>query len=346
MIRKPVVFVVGAGASSEVGLPTGAQLRMQLAKDVDIRFKHYSELASGSPDVVDAMRIVSGGNINPMREAGVRLSPVLKLQPSVDEALHFLSSDELAVRLGKLAVAHRILNAEGSSGVIGGEGRADLSAFDPPPDNWLFQFASLALAGLRRGEIDTAFDNVAIINFNYDRSLEQFLYLSLQRHGAADEEAARSAVAKLRILRPYGSLGPLPWQAQDGIWFGQRTDRHQIIVRAANNIRTFTEGFTDTSLGEEISGALRNAHLVVFLGFGYHRQNMELLSIGEQRDARNDPEPTVLATKQGIHDENNGAVGRLISESLLVHPERLRLLNMPAHELLASLWPTIMEIVG
>ena len=77
MFTKPVVLVVGAGASSELKLPLGSQLRNLIAGDVNLRFNHGRH-ESGSAELMDALRrIVSSDHLSAMTQAGRRLSPTM-----------------------------------------------------------------------------------------------------------------------------------------------------------------------------------------------------------------------------------------------------------------------------
>lgn len=52
---------------------------------------------------------------------------------------------------------------------------------------------------------------------------------------------------------------------------------------AAEKIKTFTEQVEDEALQRGIGDSIREADRIVFLGFGYHRQNIELLkSVGKK----------------------------------------------------------------
>jgi len=47
----------------------------------------------------------------------------------------------------------------------------------------------------------------------------------------------------------------------------------------ASNIRTFSEQFDDPKMMDQLQGAIKQADRIVFLGFSFQRQNMELMAI-------------------------------------------------------------------
>jgi hypothetical protein len=124
----------------------------------------------------------------------------------------------------------------------------------------------------------SAFDGLSIINFNYDRCLEHYLYSALQPAFAIEPNRAASIVNGLTILHPYGTVGPLSWQESDkaAVPFGIAAGRVQLL-EIARYIRTFTEQQTDSEDERTARGLIAEAEQIVFLGFGFHGQNMALI---------------------------------------------------------------------
>jgi hypothetical protein len=108
---------------------------------------------------------------------------------SVDEAIHSCSGNPELVQLGKSEIVRQIIRREASSAL-----KLDLITERPALENvrekWYPEFLSLALAGLRKDALKSALQNVTIVNFNYDRTLEQYLYWALQTTSVTAEEAA------------------------------------------------------------------------------------------------------------------------------------------------------------
>ena len=136
----------------------------------------------------------------------------------------------------------------------------------------------------------------------------------------------------------------MPWQDADkGIPFGGIQHKPAArIVQAAANIRTFTEQFSDEPLRREIQSAFAEAALVVFLGFGFHKQNMELLQM-PLADERYLP---VFATKQGIDEANDWRIRVRIASALRTNIQAVDLFDMAAQQMLTRLNPSIVELVG
>jgi hypothetical protein len=146
-------------------------------------------------------------------------------------------------------------------------------------------------------DAEQAFKNVTLINFNYDRVLEHFLYSALQRKYGLNSSTSARVISGLSVIRPYDRVGALPWQVNEDssveqvIPFGA-TPNNNDQISLAQNIKTFTEhGVSDSS----IVPILEKARVVVFLGFGFHLQNMQLLRV---RDSV--PWRRTFATVMGI----------------------------------------------
>jgi hypothetical protein len=123
------------------------------------------------------------------------------------------------------------------------------------------------------------YDNqLTIVTFNYDRSLEHFLFEAFrERFGASDEEAA-SFVTHLKILHVHGRLGSLPWQESGGFPYGDGNSLAR-VREAAAGIRIIHEADGKTEPFNLAREALRQARYVFFLGFGFHRLNVERLGL-------------------------------------------------------------------
>ncbi len=99
--------------------------------------------------------------------------------------------------------------------------------------------------------------------------------------------------------RPYGSLGPLEWQQRDGLVFGGLHGRND-LQPIADRILTYTEQREHGDVRVQISEALTEAELIIFIGFGFHQQNMMLLKPHNRETKRQ-----VFATAVGIHKDNH-----------------------------------------
>jgi len=142
---------------------------------------------------------------------------------------------------------------------------------------WYFKFANHLFDGITKSSLDSVFEKVSIISFNYDRCIERFLIEALMSLWKIDEDHAFNLVKTLRIVRPYGSLGALASKSHPhGVHFGEDVLKSKLFEIAAN-IRTYTEQISDQHQSAEIREAVVNAKTIVFLGFSFQRQNLAVL---------------------------------------------------------------------
>ncbi len=336
MFNKSVVFVIGAGASHEYNFPLGSSLKDKVAKKVRFRFDQgSSHLVGGDPDLLDHIRrhVTDTNRRNDYTRATNVLASAIPSYISIDEALHYVSGSPEAVEVGKIAIMLEILEAERNSAlaISRQNGRLDINGLD---DRWIAEMFSMAIAGLQREALDTAFDKVTFINFNYDRAIEHYLYWALQERTSASSDEARRIVEKLNFIRPYGSIGPLSWNTNDDRSFG--TTAYFDPFSRIGLMRTYTdkEQLHDASA---MTRALEDAKLIIFLGFGYHATNVDLLKTAPNKSAAE-----VLGTFFKIHEGNRGVIGNRIVGNLRIPAANVSLVNMSAAALLRDLRQSIL----
>jgi hypothetical protein len=329
MFTQPIAFVIGAGASAEYGMPTGAGLLKKIA--FAVRFDALGDPDRwGDPDLYRAMTTLFRDQMQAYETAGVDLAKYIASGvPSIDDALTWFSSRPEVVALGKLAIANEILKAEKSSSLYSEHSRL-------PPDadvtnTWIPHFLSMVMDGHKSENAETAFEKLSIINFNYDRTIEHFIYSVLQSKFGLTETRARQIVNGINMFRPYGTVGVLRWQGDNGLSFGARPDSTQLLA-ASRNILTFSEGITG-ELQSKIRSSLDKARLIIFLGFGFHNQNMERLRVLQSVDWRR-----AYATAFQISPENRQDISEFIKRTIgagyYIDP---LVLDWSAHKLLTDL---------
>jgi hypothetical protein len=331
LFNKPVVFVVGAGASHEYNLPLGGALKDAIARKVRFRFEHGSYLTGGDQELLDHIRrhVSDRDRQNVYTRAGDLLAKAIGSFISIDEALHYVGATPEAVEVGKVAIIQEILQAERDSSLSYDKNTGTL-VVDSVNGGWIGEVLSMAVAGIQRAELRTAFDRVTFINFNYDRAIEQYLYWALQQRASATADDAKQIVEKLNVIKPYRSVGPLSFNFNDERSYG--TSAYFDPFKRIKNMRTYTEQ-KPLHDAEALAKALAAANLIIFLGFGYHATNLDLLKVPP--DTHN--QATVLGTFVGIHHGNMDVITGRITTNLRVTRERIQLQNMTASTLLSEL---------
>jgi len=322
MFNRKTLFVLGAGSSYEFGLPVGSRLAEIIADRLDIRFELGAHQLSGDPEIVEALRIHVRGDINPHRHSAVQISEGVKLTHSIDAFLDIQQGNAPLILCGKLAIAQSIAKAEQESVLYSdprGEAPTGSKRFDRISTSWLIKFFRIVNSGIPKSDAHQIFENIAIINFNYDRCVEHFLVQAIGSVFVIPDVEGQQIANKLRILHPYGSIGALPWQsARNSVPFGGHPDpRPDALLEMAKQIRTYTERIEEqTELGA-IKAEVENAEVIIFLGFAFHRQNMELLKVPDPRKGH---PMRIYATAKGMSGADMAAVEAQIRQT--VSPSR------------------------
>jgi hypothetical protein len=314
MFTKKTVFVVGAGGSFEVGLPVGNTLKTRIAEKLDVRGTGSYE---GDQATVRAMAAAAketgsyGSAMNRLVDAAQAIRGAMPLAISIDNYLNTHSHDADVVMMGKLGITACILDAEAQS-TLREYDRAYNIDFSKVPDAWHNTFCKMVTENVHLGDLESIFDNVAIITFNYDRCIEHYLLAWLIRYMRLPYGDAAEICKRLRIFHPYGQVGQLPWQTStgSGVRFGETPTEYN-IRQISSQIRTFTERVEDEELLSKMRGLLSEAEQIVYLGFSFGKMNMDLLSINQEG-----PRKDILGTVFGISLPNRAEVDRRIRTSL------------------------------
>lgn len=302
MIRTKTVFILGAGAGTELQFPSGQELLDKVASGFDF-FRFGPE--PQTKDSVVLLRYLAklaerpGQTQDAIYAATERLRTAARLGRSIDTIIEQVGDEPLNALVGKIAVAHQICTAEAKSNLK----PTPRTEGDLPVgmgDFWLVEFARLLTGGVPRSRIDRAFDDFAIINFNYDRSVEHFLpWVLVTAYGMDLKDAQRLISQRLQIHHPYGAIGRLPWQIGDTPDHAWGNEAPWNMLNIAQGLRTCSEAMAQPQVLNAMRKAVGNAQRIVFLGFGYHPQNLDLLIDGSLSH-----NPEILASIHGVSKQN------------------------------------------
>jgi hypothetical protein len=319
---KKTVFVLGAGASKEVGLPVGAELKRNIAEILNIRFKRRMDQISGDSEIARALHLLAKGEtppslgINPYLEVAQKIREGMPINISIDNFIDLHSSNERLVTCGKLAIVSSILNAEASSTLKVDRKHPDATVnFSKIEDTWYVTFFQLLTENCKREDLKNRLSLVVLVIFNYDRCFEQFLLSALRKTYFFTDVEAMEYLRLVKIFHPYGSVGsPNEWGTPQGVDFGTKPDATNLIP-LHKQIKTFTEGtIKDTGEVLELRTHVRTAHRVVFLGFAYHRLNIDLLAPDSQRNKELNQE--VYGSALAISDSDTSKITALLTNRL------------------------------
>lgn len=265
------LIIVGAGASTDFGLPLGLGLAANIRARLELEFRNLEDprpifdtaMMSGlSGDYGAAMRDICGG---------------LVAARSIDRLLDSRSDRPLVTLLGKCGIVTEIMQKEHQSQIGAAAGKKweeRQAALVHANDTWLAKLFGFLQEGVPPRDAEQIFSSVGFVTFNYDRCIEQYLRMAMLHIVNLPNIDAIQIVDQIPIIHVYGSVGKLPdASSSDGIPFG--ADYHY-TKEASESIRTFTEGTDDGTL-KQVHEIVSSAQNIYFMGFGFDPKNVDLL---------------------------------------------------------------------
>jgi hypothetical protein len=268
------LLIVGAGASAELDFPVGDALKNKIRSCAHVSWNGVQ--LAGIPEycrlVEELARVKREGRLAGILEALKKIEENLVLSRSIDQFLSSHQKDDDVVRLAKLAIAFEIARAEAKSHLNENSRNSGHTEFRHLEHTYLPRLWARLQNGEPVDEWKRFFENLKIITFNYDRVLEQFFALALQRFCRVPRGEAIHFVQSLPILHVYGSLGSLDPASSHHSTFAPDLNA---ISAAAERILTFSETVAD-NIKQQIGEYVDWADRVICLGFSYANVNMAL----------------------------------------------------------------------
>lgn len=314
------VFVIGAGASKEVDLPTGIELKEKISNLLNIRYDFHKQ-TSGDYCISKALRKVAQDQENPsifledVTQNAWHIRNALPLAISIDNFIDTHRENEKIALCGKLAIVKSILMAEKTSSLfISTNSQEKPLNFKKIQNTWYVPFFKLITENCNFEELKNRFKKITLIIFNYDRCIEHFLINAIIEYYGVTDNQAIEVIQTMNIYHPYGSVGSLPWKGNSNpIGFGAEPTPSQLL-ELANQIKTFTEGTNPSSSNiNKIQDKMREADKLVFLGFAFHKLNMKLIAPKIVDNTLPSP-PECYATGLGISFSDREVIKRQINE--------------------------------
>jgi len=278
------VYIIGAGASQEVNLPTGYELKRMIAELLDMDFD-YDKQTRGDRLIVMALREYvkqsddRRGDINPYLEEAQHIKDAMPQAISIDNFIDTQKGKDALALCGKLSIIRAILKSEKDSLLYFKKDHVDSTIqFGALENTWYLPFFQLITENCGKDDLEGRLKSISLIVFNYDRCIEHFLLYAFKNYYRVSEQEASKLVSYINIYHPYGKVGHLPWQDPNNATEYGETPKALKLLKLVESIKTFTEGTNpDSSDIVQIKEEINNAERLVFLGFAFHKLNMEFL---------------------------------------------------------------------
>lgn len=289
---KSITFIIGAGASREVGLPVGSELKERISECVRVEAIDANRYAAGSHSFWSAVQLaIERGDfdLGQALRACKRIRNAMPQAVSIDQFIDSAGVVDSIPTVGKVAIVDQILRAERESTLFIDSDHQRGELIRRAKGYWLHTFWGRLTEGAHIEDLSVRLKLCSFVIFNYDRCIEHYLFNAIKNYYDASDVDAAAILSAAEFFHPYGSIGPLPWQTDaDPIPFGAHLPA-AVLLQSANRIKTFTE--VTEPLEDEIKKIqphVRAAIFLVFLGFGYHPTNLNVL--GRSTEITFDPD--------------------------------------------------------
>lgn len=274
------VFIIGAGAGKPYGFPLGIELYDKIRDN-------YAILVKGNRDFGTSFQVQ-----NYVREAENFVQALEQTTGiSIDK---YLNINEKYYGEGKTAIAALIYQYEQKS---------ELPLRLRLENDWYTNLYIKLIEGLKTADdlMRIGENKVSFIIFNYDRSLEYYLFENLfglvnNTSVCIDRKQVAEALKPIDFIHVYGQIGKLPWQ--EGIY----NESPEILMYAKENVLKYGEkNYNQLNVAYRVKGMIdlmynsrkdnpeivkaqkliESADKIMFLGFGYDDDNLAILNLPE-----------------------------------------------------------------
>jgi hypothetical protein len=268
------VLILGAGASSPYGFPTGLGLSQAIVSNL---CKLSPNSSRGKNDWVPFLQANFGIPTELMHTFAEDLH---HSRISVDA---FLEHRPEYIQIGKLSIALSLMAHEHERKLLNAQ------------RNW-YDYLRLKLNASFN---EFGNNQLSIITFNYDRSIEQYLFMVLKHTYGKTAEQCAEQINKIAIIHVHGKIGALPWQDPKSRSYEPRQDPESVEI-AKEQIIIISEGEDSSSEFREAFKVMESADRgrIFFLGFGYNDASMKRLKISQ---ISSDADGTQVAKGTAFH---------------------------------------------
>jgi hypothetical protein len=266
MIVTPTVLVLGAGASKPFGFPLGSELRSKIIQANEVPPRLSVLLQTVVQNGYDSA--LAAAFADTLRKSGsASVDALLEHRPDFAE-------------IGKAAISAALIPLE-----------REWNLFDPnaSAQSWYdYLFHAMNAPKLR-----WHYNQLSVVTFNYDRSLEFYLFTALRNLYNISAEEAAEYVRSIPIVHVHGKLGALREMYGTGRPYDTEISR-ETIATSVQAIRVVHEDLGDSEEFKDAKRVLMGAKRVLFLGFGYDPTSVKRL------------EPLAIPQSAAIFGSTNG----------------------------------------
>lgn len=259
MIERRTVLILGSGASKPYGFPTGIELKNNILGINLRRALEMAKLDQDNPNYSPNWRYL----IETCGESAIESFFYSLRRSGKNSVDSFIEHRPEFMEVGKLLISYQLIQYETEDQLFTAGG------------NWYQYIYDRLNASFE----DFPKNNISIITFNYDRSLEHYLLTCLQHDYGVNEEKAAEALHSINIVHLHGTLGELPAISKANSRNYEARITKESLDIASKNIKIIHEDIVDDQQFKKAKWLISEAERIWFLGFGYGKINLDRLEL-------------------------------------------------------------------
>ncbi|MGE0567073.1 MAG: hypothetical protein AB7O73_03925 [Bacteroidia bacterium] len=273
MINKKTTLILGAGASQPYGFPSGRQLVEDIYNGLKYtRFRESSLSPFTKGREIDNDQLSSNPFVQILLDYGFTKTDIENFRQSLMKSQFnsidlFLEHRRDFLDIGKMSIAYTLLKHENPNKILNLD------------SNW---YRSLW------NKLNTSFEDfknnqLKIITFNYDRSLEYYLFQAIKHAFGREEALSLFLFESIEIIHLHGLLGNLYTNTGSltKTEFGEVVTEPNRLLEISKNIRIIHEEDGQSNEFNKAIELLEDSNKIFILGFGYGATNIKRLKIKE-----------------------------------------------------------------
>jgi hypothetical protein len=295
MNLSDTIFILGAGASRPYGYPTAGQLRDDIIQFHQAVLKETIRIMNRSDEVLQSLLLHTKDIIKKFD-----LSHTNSIDLFLSRNLGKINTD-LGIKLLWIFIMWYERNSSLSSQIKNRD------------EDWYFDFFNELTNDITTFEDLKNLPNEKInfVTFNYDRSLENYLFTSfMNSFSLSVEETTKLINNHFKFYHVYGKVANLEWESNDNTLEYKSKVLLPLADRAPQLINIIYSG---RKIETEIKELIKIKIKVVFLGFGFAKANIDFLDLRELLT----PNHKVYASGIGLHESRINKIKSFLTRGLI-----------------------------
>jgi len=165
-------------------------------------------------------------------------------------------------------------------------------------EDWYYEFFNEFTGDVttKQDLVNLPKEKIYFITFNYDRSVENYLFLSFKNSFSLTDKETKELINKhFTFYHVYGKVLNLDWESEELAAPYKNRAALSFLDRANKQINLI---YNERRIEDHIQDMIKNNNTLIFLGFGFAKANLDFLNLRELLSSTH----KIHASGFGLHD--------------------------------------------